>query len=284
MQRFKPLLIVLTLLLATVLASGCAGLATQRLGDDLSHAMLNQDDPDTVRTGATAYLLLIDGLIEGQPRDRALLITGAKLYSAYAGGLVEDEGRARRLSEKARVYARRAMCGSRKRACETENQPFDQFQQFVAGVQSEDIDALYTYGICWAGWIAARSGDWSALADLPKVEAVLDRVIALDPTYARGRAQLYLGVMHTQLPPALGGNPERGRAYFEHAIDYSNGRDLMAKVEFARRYARLIFDRELHDHLLNEVIAADPVEHDLTLSNVLAQEQARKLLAEDYFP
>ena len=98
MQRFKPLLTALILLLATAVVSGCAGFATQRLGDDLSHAMLNQDDPDTVRTGATAYLLLIDGLIEGQPRDRALLITGAKLYTAYAGGLVEDEARARRLS------------------------------------------------------------------------------------------------------------------------------------------------------------------------------------------
>ena len=284
MQRFNPLLKTLILFLASAWVTGCAGLATQRLGDDLSHAMLNQNDPDIVRTGATAYLLLIDGLIEGQPRDRAMLITGAKLYNAYAGGLVEDEARARRLTEKARDYARQAMCGSRKQACKTENQPFDQFQQFVAGVQSEDIDALYTYGICWAGWIAARSGDWNALADLPKVEAVLERVIALDPTYARGRAQLYLGVMHTQLPPALGGNPERGRGYFERAIQYSDGRDLMTKVEFAHRYARLVFDRGLHDRLLQEVLDADPVEHDLTLSNVLAQEQARKLLAEDYFP
>jgi hypothetical protein len=284
LHRTAPLLTTLTLFLVTILGTGCAALATQRLGSNLSHAMLNQNDPATVRTGATAYLLLIDGLIEGQPRDRTLLITGAKLYNAYAGGLAEDETRARRLTEKARGYARRAMCGSRKQACEAETQPFEQFQQFVAGIQSEDIDALYTYGICWAGWIAARSGDWSALADLPKVEAVLERVIALDPGYARGRAQLYLGVMHTQLPPAMGGNPERGRGYFERAIEYSGGRDLIAKVEFARNYARLVFDRELHDRLLKEVLAADPVEPDLTLSNVLAQEQAKKLLAEDYFP
>jgi hypothetical protein len=59
----------------------------------------------------------------------------------------------------------------------------------------------------------------------------------------------------------------------------------MAKVEYARRYARLMFDRELHDRLLQEVLAADPVYPELTLSNVLAQRQAKELLqsAEDYF-
>jgi hypothetical protein len=47
----------------------------------------------------------------------------------------------------------------------------------------------------------------------------------------------------------------------------------------------LLYDRELHDQLLNEVVAADPNEYGLTLSNILAQEDAAKLLeeADDYF-
>jgi TRAP transporter T-component len=46
-----------------------------------------------------------------------------------------------------------------------------------------------------------------------------------------------------------------------------------------------VYDRDLHDRLLNEVIAADPVAQDLTLSNILAQQQARELLgnAGEYF-
>jgi hypothetical protein len=89
--------------------------------------------------------------------------------------------------------------------------------------------------------------------------------------------------MRTQLPPALGGKPERGRTHFDQALKFSGGRDLMAKVEYARRYARLVFNQELHDRLLKEVLAADPREPDLTLSNVLAQEQARELLQDEYF-
>ena len=114
---------------------------------------------------------------------------------------------------------------------------------------------------------------------------MLKRVVALDDAYEDGTAHLYLGVLNTQLPPQLGGHPEIGREHFERAIQLSRDRNLMAKVLFAQRYARLVFDRELHDRLLGEVLAADPEAPGLTLSNVLAQEQARVLLdtSADYF-
>jgi hypothetical protein len=68
-------------------------------------------------------------------------------------------------------------------------------------------------------------------------------------------------------------------------LELSGGRNLAAKVELARRYARMLYDRELHDRLLNEVLATDPTAEGLTLFNVTAQEEARALLAsaDDYF-
>jgi hypothetical protein len=245
--------------------------------------MLNQDDPATVLAGAPAYLLLLDGLIKDNPDDRSLLVAGARLYQAFGAGLVEEPSRAQRLTAKARDYARRSLCSASPGVCRTEQQDFEPFSKAVGEIQQPDLEVLYTYGVSWAGWIQVRTADWNALADLPRVEAVLERVIALDPGYDRGRAQLYLGVMRSQLPQAMGGKPETGRTHFELALRYSQGRDLIAKVEFARHYARLVFDQALHDRLLNEVLAADPVEPDLTLSNILAQQQARKLLAEEYF-
>lgn len=273
----------LGMLLVLVLLSGCAGMATERLADSLSRAMLNQDDPATVRTGAAAYLLLIDGLIEDSPNDSLLLSAGARLYSAYAAGLVVEDYRSKLLTARGWEYGRRALCTRCGRLCDVEKQPFDHFAEQVAQVKSRSLRELYAYGTSWASWIQVRSDDWAALVDLAKVERVMERVIELDPAHDRGRAQLYLAVMRTQLPPALGGRPERGRVHFERAVEYSAGRDLMAKVEFARRYARLVFDKELHDRLLQEVLSADPHEPQLTLSNVLAQELARRLLAEEYF-
>jgi hypothetical protein len=253
------------------------------MAHSIASAMLNQDDPTTVLAGAPAYLLLLDGLILDSPDDRTLLIAGARLYQAYGAGLVEDPERARRLTAKARDYAKRALCGAKPEICRAESQAFETYAQTLLTVQAADLEALYTYGVSWAAWVQVRSADWNALAELPRVEAVLQRVIALDPDHDRGRAQLYLGVMRSQLPPAMGGKPEIGREHFELALRYSQGRDLMAKVEYAHHYARLVFDRDLHDRLLDEVLTADPVEPDLTLSNILAQRRARTLLNDEYF-
>ena len=100
-----------------------------------------------------------------------------------------------------------------------------------------------------------------------------------------GTVYTYLGILNTLIPPALGGDPEKGREHFERAIEISGGTDLSAKVEYANGYARLLYERELHDRLLNEVLAADPNVPGATLPNVLAQEQAAELLAsaDDYF-
>ena len=79
-------------------------------------------------------------------------------------------------------------------------------------------------------------------------------------------------------PPGLGGKPEVGRKHFERAVELSGGRHMLTKVMFAEQYARLVFDRELHDRLLEEVLATDPAEPGLTLINVVAQKQATTLL------
>ena len=94
-----------------------------------------------------------------------------------------------------------------------------------------------------------------------------------------------MGILLTLRPPALGGKPDEARDHFERAIELSGGRDLTAKVEYARSYARLLYERKLHDRLLNEVLAADPYADGLTLGNVLAKDDALALLAEadDYF-
>lgn len=267
-----------------LLLAGCTGFANQKLADNLSDAMLNQNDPETVRAGAPAYLLLIDSIIQDNPKDRNLLISGARLYSAYALGLVDDPARQKRLIGKALDYASRALCLDYAQVCDAQNKPYSEFASALSRIDSqEDLPALFAFGAAWAGWIQAHRDDWNAIAQLPKVELIFQHVVDREPAFEYGRAQLYLAVIRTQLSPAQGGKPEVGRYHFERAISYSEGRDLIMKVEFAKRYARLMFNKDLHDRLLNEVIAADPDQPGLILSNTLAQEKARVLLDEDYF-
>ena len=284
----RPLLRTAAAIGFALVATGCASLvnkASQRLADNLTAGILNQDDVTLAKDGIPSWLLLVDGLIEGDPSNAGLLAAGARLYGAYAGGFVDDPGRAQRLSQHGFDYAKRATCISLPALCRTLDQPFEPFQAETAKVGANDVATIYVLATTWAGRIQSHSSDWNSIADIPRVQALLDRVVALDPNYMSGEPYMYLGVMATLRPASLGGEPEKGKADFEKALALSGGRNQMVRVLYAKQYARLVFDRELHDRLLNEAIAADPHAPGLTLINVIAQQQAKQLLesGNDFF-
>lgn len=278
---------------AIVFAAGCAsivGKASDRLAAQLGSAVTNSNDPATVRDGLPAYLLLIDGLVEGQvpgdKRNASLLFAAAELNGAYAGNFTgDDRDRTTRLAAKALDYARRGTCAQDKALCAAIDKDVDTFTAAVAAAPRQNIGGHYALAAAWVGFLQANSEDWGAIADLPKIEALLARVVATDPGHARGMPRVYLGVLNSLRPEALGGKPGLGRSHFEAAIAMSQGRNLYAKTLMAEYYARLVFDQSLHDRLLAEVLAADPAEPGFTLTNVLAQERAKALVAsgKDYF-
>ena len=255
------------------------------MADNLTLAILNQTDLETVRAGAPAYLLMIDGLIEGSPENTELLLAGTRLYSSYTSAFIDDEDRAKRLASKSFAYARTALCNEIPGLCNATTSRSDAFLADLSSTDADDVAVLYGFATAWASWIQANKSDWNALAGLPKLTALFEHCIGLDEQFDYGGAHIYLGVLSTQLPPALGGKPEKGRNHFERAIQISDGKNLMIKVLMAENYARLVFNQELHDQLLQSVLS-DPAEFPgLTLINNLAKRQASILLAEssDFF-
>lgn len=268
--------------------AGCTNLVGSVAGgmaEDLGGAILDNPDVDMVRDGAPAYLILIDGLLAQSPHDADLLSQAAQLNAAYAAAFVSDPARSRLLNSKALDLAERAVCEGIRDGCGVRTRPFDDYQAWLDTRRVDDVPLMYRFGGAWAGWIQANGGDFAAIAELARVKALMLRIIDLDESYDGGGAHLYMGVFETLFPPAMGGHPEEGRAHFERAIELSGGRNLMAKVFYARNYARLVFDRDLHDSLLRDVLAAEPGQPGLTLSNVVAQQQAMELLetADEYF-
>ncbi len=287
-KRVRALSVAMSYLALAASLCACGPIistATNSFAESLSAGILNQNDIATVRDGAPAYLLLVDGFIAENPGNEALLLAGAELYSSYAGAFVADAARAQRLAARAKQYGHDALCGRSERLCEAADQPHEQWVTALATTTSSDLPALFGFGASWATWIQLNSGDWNAVAEVPKVEAAMRRVIELDSEFRQGWPQLYLGVLNTQLPPAYGGKPEQGRAYFERAMELSQESNLMVHVLFAQQYARLVFDQELHDDLLSKALEKSPMQPNLTLINTLAQQQAKELLAgsADYF-
>lgn len=276
------------MLLALLVLSACASLvdrASGELGRKLGAGILDHDDPATVGAGLPAYLLLLDGLNhDGDPNPRGLCLA-ADLYGAYAGSFVDDPLRGKRLARRALDYALRGACASEEDWCGIDKRTFEDIDALMADADDDEVDALHCLGGAWAGYIQAHADDWNAIAAIPKARRVIERAVELDPGRRDGQGQLYLGVMNSLLPPAYGGKPELAKRYFEEALERSGGRNQMARVLYARHYARLVFDQALHDRLLEEALAADPHQPGLTLINTLAQQQALLLRAssKDYF-
>ena len=279
---------LIALLLLIPILSGCSALVERKMSgvaSGFSAAIRDNDDPVIVEQGLPSYLLMLDALLNGKPKKSMLWQAAASLNSVYAGAFVHDSPRSRLLNDKAMKYGFQALCLRDSRLCEPRSVPQDVLREIVAGFGKEDAGVLFAAAGAWAGWIQSHVDDWSAVADLSRVEVMMQRVVALDDSYEQGMPHLYLGVLATVLTPALGGRPEEGKARFERAISLSGGRNLVAKVYYAKQYARGVFDRELHDRLLNEVLAEDPHAAGFTLSNMLAQAEAEALLksADDYF-
>jgi len=275
-------------LLLAVMLCGCSGLvasATRDLTDNLAMAILESDDPETVEAGAPSYLLLIDSLVIGDPDNPDLLRTAADLHTAYADVFVDEPERALKMTRRGRGYALRAACLGIPGGCDLNTIPFERFTGWLQGTGKDHLPTLFSLGAAWATWLQKRTDDWEAVAELPRVAAIMERVVELDETYKSGSAHLYLGVIATLLPPAMGGQPEKGRRHFERAATLSGNRNLSAGVLLAEKYARSVFDRELHDRVLGEVLASPSAFPGFTLANELARRRAAMLLDEsaDYF-
>jgi tetratricopeptide (TPR) repeat protein len=284
-RNLKKLLLIL---LGIISLAGCASLvsnATNGMAANLSKAIKNQQDPAIVRDGAPAYLLMLDSFVEGSPDDESTLTASAELYAMYGALFADQQDRAKLLTGKAMSLGARGLCASNSAACGLDDKPFAAYQETLGELEQGDVPALFSYCLAWAAYIKVNSGEMAALSKLPRAQAAFQRVLELDPDHERVAVEHYLGVLDTARPPALGGDFESGRAHFENAIERSGGRDLSVQVDFAKFYARTLYERELHDQLLNQVLEADPIQDGMTLFNVLAQQDAQVLLdsADDYF-
>ncbi len=271
--------------LSLYLVSGCVTYVGNLASETLSAAILNQSDPAVVQAGLPAYLLIVDGLIFENPDREGMLAAGAQLFSLYGSRFANDDAHAAVLTAKARRYGQQAICLVHEPACEWEGMAYDLFVSELEQIDERQVEYLYAYAVSWLSHLDATGADWSAVAELPWVEAAMERVLTLDETHDNGGVHVYLGILYALRPPALGGKPEVAKAHFDRSIDLSAGGDLSAKVEYARRYARMMFDQELHDRLLTEVLAAPVEVPGRTLFNVLAKQDAAELLesSQEYF-
>jgi hypothetical protein len=125
-----------------------------------------------------------------------------------------------------------------------------------------------------------------ALAEIPKVEWMMKRVLEIDEGFYYGGPHLFMGVWFASRPAIAGGDLRKAKQHFLKALELGQGKFLMAYVYYADSYARRALDKDLFVSTLQKVVAtpADRVP-ELTLVNTTAQRKAKELLShvDDYF-
>lgn len=279
-------------LLSLPFSSACIPIKAVRVAavgailEDVARSSSKQSDISVIREGTPAYLMLIDGLIEAYPQHEELLVAGAKAYSSYAAIFMEeDREKAKRLYLKAKQYGLQAL-SKLERFKELLPKHVDEFTTCLADFSKRDVPALFWAASSWGSWISLSTDSVEAMAEIPKVLCLMERVMELDEGFYYGGPHLFMAVYHVSRPKAYGGDPERARRHFEKAFELSQEKFLMAHVLYAKYYARQTFDRELFVSTLKRVLdaPADSVP-ELTLLNTMAKHQARALLDQvnDYF-
>jgi hypothetical protein len=260
--------------------------AAALLLEDVAKSSYKQSDLRIIREGMPAYLMLLDGMIETWPGNGRLLMAGAQGYASFASAFLEEESKeyAREVYGKARKYALNSL--ETRGLKDPVSTPFDEFNKKLKNLGKRDVPYLFWTATCWASWIKLNIDSMEALAELPRVEMMMRRVMELDESFYYGGPHLFMGVWYASRPKMFGGDPERARSHFLKAIEYGEGKFLMAYVYYADYYARQNLEKELFLTALQKVLDTPAeIQPDLTLLNTLAKKKAKELLSnvEEYF-
>lgn len=277
-----------SLAMALLTLSGCSTsqLVARGASPLIDHgvtAMNRETDLELARASIPANLKMIEALLLADPGNAAYRVQAAMGFYGYALGFVEpdDRDRAALLYQRARDHGLAALdrVGVTQAMIDGDAA---KLTQALGKLDARAVPALFWVASSWGKWIELQLDDPARLAELPRVEALMQRVIVLDETYYHGGAHVFFGVYYGGRAPMFGGDFARAARHFDRAAALSHNRLLWVEVYRARYLLRQMGDRAGFHATLNRVLDAPAsVDPDLNLSNALARKQAATLLAQE---
>jgi predicted anti-sigma-YlaC factor YlaD len=292
------LLFVAVALLAFSFCMGCSikRMAIDRLGDALSNggaAYASDNDPELIKRAVPFSLKLLESLLEETPRHKGLLVAACRGFTQYGYAFVQQEAdeieesdidramemrsRARRLYLRARNYGLRSLDLIHPGFEATvRRNPRKSVQAF----KTEDVPFLYWTAVSWAAAISVTKDDSDLIADLPVVEALVDRALELNETFDSGAIHSFLIAYEMGRETAPGDPEQRARSHFKRAMDISGGQLCSPLVALAESVSLPNQDRKEFKSLLEQALKIDPdARPEWRLANLVIQRRARWLLA-----
>jgi predicted anti-sigma-YlaC factor YlaD len=292
----KPLW--LTLLGLAVLGSGCSikRMAANKLGDALAGGgttFASDNDPELVKAAVPFSLKLMESLLAENQRHEGLLLAACSGFTEYSYAFVQEDademedkdfsaaeemrGRARRLYLRARNYGLRGL--------EVRHKAFEKALRADAKKAAslttvKDVPLLYWTALSWAGAVSLSKDNPDLIAEMPMVEAMMERALALDEAFDYGAIHTYFITYEMSRPGGTGDPVARARQHFERALALSGGQQAGPMVSFAEAVCVQKQDLKQFESLLRQALAINPdAKPEWRLANLVMQRRARWLLS-----
>jgi tetratricopeptide (TPR) repeat protein len=298
---------------AASLATGCN--ATKFMADSMvgslessKTAFNREESPEQARAAAPASLGMIDGFIVSSPKNKKLLLAAAEMNANAAFALIEPRDElgwvwpgydpeeltdwARALYSKAQGYAMRALelqdpelAGALRGDGEKGGKLALAARLATFKERDKRIPALFWSAFAWGGAINLSLDDPDAIAALPRIVDVMERLAEVAPDYNFAGAHTFLAVFYSSRGRAAGGDLEKANAHYKEVFERVEGRFLVPYVLYARFYcvalgaeqpARAREQFEQTCHLVLD--AARDVHPDQILANTIAKRWAGWLI------
>ena len=269
----------LVLLLPALLLGGCSmrRMAVKGLTpalDNFVAALYAEPDLELARGAFEADLHLIEGLRRTQDSPRLLELQATAL-TGY--GLVYWEGVDN--PRACAFYLRARDLGLRLLGAEPFAMEEEAFQTWLAAQDKTCLPGVFWTAFPYGAWMNLNLDSQEALFYLPRVEAMVNRCLALDEGYFFGAGHLFLGALDCTKPRLVGGDPDNGRAHFLAAAKLDGADFLLPLLFEARHYCPAALDEDRFDEILAE-IEREPARfaaHPQALLNAWCLEQLRLL-------
>ena len=288
-RQLSPLILAACFLLACSPRS----YVVSRMADAVSSGgdvFARDDDPELVRDAVPFALKAMESLLESRPDHKGLRTALCKGFTQYAAAFVLPDAeeaqdpaarragveRARRLFLRAKEHGMRGLSVGREGfAAALSEDPAGT----AARVGVEDVPLLYWTGAAWSLAVSTSSDDPSLLADLPRIEALMRRALALDERYDDGAIHEFFIAFEGGRPEAMGGSVERARHHMERAMALSAGKKISPLATFAETVSVRTQDRKGFLDLLDRALAFDArsAAPEYRMGNLVTQRRARWL-------
>jgi len=284
---------------AALLVTGCSvkKIAVNKVGDALAGGgttFTSDDDPELIRAALPFSLKLMESLLAESPGHKGLLLATANGFTSFSVAFVQQDAdekekedfarademrrRAKRLFLRARNYGLRGL--------EVSHPGFTNAlranpESAVKVAKKKDVPLLYWTTAAWAKAISLSTDDPKLVGDLPMVEALIYRALALDESWNDGAIHGFLipYEMTRSLPEAE--REANAKRHFDRALELTRGQQAGPFVSYAEAVSVPRHDVKQFEELLQRALAIDPDAHpEVRLVNLVMQRRARWLISQ----